>query len=96
MEEVPRRTSLACVSLFCTLLDMGGNRSAFRLSGKGGDHFHCAVEPSPGHIWCRLVLRSVVVVLKSAPAEGQQQQQQLKTTSEVTSKLSWCGRASVL
>ena len=26
------------------------NRRAFRLSGAGGDHVHCAVEPSPGHI----------------------------------------------
>ena len=30
----------------------------------------------------------------SAPAEGQQQQ--LKTTSDVTSKFPWCCRASVL
>ena len=31
--------------------------------------------------------------LKSAPVEGQQQQ--LKTTSDVTSKFPWCCRASV-
>ena len=31
----------------------GGNRRTFRQSGAGGDHFHCAVEPSPGHIRCR-------------------------------------------
>ena len=42
-----------CVPLFCTLFNRGGNRGAFRLPGAGGDHFHCAVEPSPGHIWCR-------------------------------------------
>ena len=30
-------------TLFCTLLKRGGNRRA------GGDHVHCAVEPSPGH-----------------------------------------------
>ena len=40
------------VPLFCTLFNRGGNRRAFRLPGAGGDHFHCAVEPSPGHIRC--------------------------------------------
>ena len=42
-----------CVPLFCTLFTGGGNRRASRLPGEGGDHFHCAVEPSPGHLWCR-------------------------------------------
>ena len=32
----------------------GGDRRVFRLPGEGGDHFHCAVEPSPGHIRCRI------------------------------------------
>ena len=27
-----------------------GNRRAFSLPGEGGDHFHCTVEPSFGHI----------------------------------------------
>ena len=39
-----------CAPLFSTWFNRGGNRKAFRLQGKGGDHFHCAVEPSPGHI----------------------------------------------
>ena len=39
MEEVPRRTSLVPLAFPCL--------------GAGGDHFHCAVEPSPGHIRCR-------------------------------------------
>ena len=26
---------------------------AFRLPGVGGDHFHCTLEPSPGHFQCR-------------------------------------------
>ena len=43
-----------CVPVFCTLLDKGGNRRALRLPGEGGDHFHCTVEPSPGHIRCRV------------------------------------------
>ena len=43
-----------CVPLFCTLFNKGGNRRTFRLPGEGGDHFHCTVEPSPGHIRCRI------------------------------------------
>ena len=42
-------------SLACTLFNKGGSRRAFRLPGTGGDHFHCTVEPSPGHIRCRSV-----------------------------------------
>ena len=44
-----------CVPLSCTLFNKGGNRKAFTLPGERGDHFHCAVEPSPGHIRCRLL-----------------------------------------
>ena len=39
---------------FVLLLKRGGNRWVFRLPGEGGDHFHCTVEPSPGHIRCRV------------------------------------------
>ena len=42
-----------CVPLLSTLFNRGGNRRAFRLPGAGGDHFHRAVEPLPGHIRCR-------------------------------------------
>ena len=42
-----------CVPLCCTLFTRGGSRRAFRLPGAGGDHFHCTVDPSPGHIRCR-------------------------------------------
>ena len=41
------------VPLFCTLFNKGGNRRTLRLPGEGGDHVHCAVESSPGHIRCR-------------------------------------------
>ena len=47
---------LACtpyVPVLCNLFNRDGNRRAFKLPGEGGDHFHCAVEPSPGHIRCR-------------------------------------------
>ena len=40
-------------SLVCALFQIGGNRRGFRLRGEGGDHFHCTVERSPGHIRCR-------------------------------------------
>ena len=45
-----------CVPFFYNLFNKGGNRRAFRLPGEGGDHFHCTVEPSPGHIRCRSVI----------------------------------------
>ena len=48
---VPRLYPLR--SLVCTLFNKGGSRGALRLPGAGGDHFHCTVEPSPGHIRCR-------------------------------------------
>ena len=48
---VPRLYPLR--SLVCTLFSKRGRRGAFRLPGACGDHFHCTVEPSPGHIRCR-------------------------------------------
>ena len=49
MEDVPRRTSLtpALRPLVSILFDRGGNSRAFRLSGEGGDHFHCSEEEIP-------------------------------------------------
>ena len=46
---VPRLYPLRSL-VFCRLFSRGGNRRAFRLRGAGGDHLHCTVEPSPGHI----------------------------------------------
>ena len=51
--SAPYLASTPCVPLFCTLFNRGGNRRAFRLPGASGDHFHCTVEPSPGHSRCR-------------------------------------------
>ena len=48
MEEVPCRTSLVPLAFPLVLYFVyykGGKRRAFRLPGKGGDHFHCTVEP---------------------------------------------------
>ena len=43
-----------CVPLFCTLLNRGGKRRVFfDYQGRAGDHFHCTLERSPGHIQCR-------------------------------------------
>ena len=48
--SAPYLACTPCVPLFCTLFLGGGSRRAFRLPGASGDHFHCMVEPSPGHI----------------------------------------------
>ena len=50
---MPYLACTPCIPLFCTLFSRGGNRSAFRLPGAGGDSFHSMVEPSPSHIRCR-------------------------------------------
>ena len=45
-----------CVPLFYSLFNRGGNRRASRFPGDGGDHFHCTVEPSPGHtMWAEII-----------------------------------------
>ena len=53
--SVPYLARTSCVPLFCALFSRGRNRTAFRLPGAGGDHFPCMVEPSPGHIQCRIL-----------------------------------------
>ena len=42
-----------CVQFVLISTNRGGKRRAFKLPGERGDHFHCAVEPSSGHIRCR-------------------------------------------
>ena len=55
MEEVPCRTSLAPFAFPCFILCLIGLETEGLLDyqGRAGDHVHCTVEPSPGHIWCR-------------------------------------------
>ena len=57
MEEVPRRTSLVPLAFPCFVLCLIGVETEGLLDyqGRAGDHFHCTVEPSPGHIRCRLL-----------------------------------------
>ena len=52
MEEAPRRTSLVPLAFPCFLHCLIGVETEGLLDyqGRAGDHFHCAVEPSPGHI----------------------------------------------
>ena len=50
--SAPHLACAPCFPLFCFLFSRGGNRRVFRLPGAGGDHFHCTVEPSPGHVRC--------------------------------------------
>ena len=54
--SAPYLARTPCVP-FCFVLCLIGveTEGLFRLPGAGGDHFHCTVEPSPGHIWCRHV-----------------------------------------
>ena len=55
MEEVPRRASLVPLASPCFVLRLIGLETEELLDyqGRAGDHFHCTVEPSPGHIRCR-------------------------------------------
>ena len=61
-----------CVLLFfsTTLFTRGGNRRAFRLPGEGGDHFHCTVEPSPGHVRCRSEVCAIQIPCSRSPKAG--------------------------
>ena len=55
MEEVPHRTSLVPLAFPCFVLCLIGVETEGPLDyqGRAGDHFHCTVEPSPGHTRCR-------------------------------------------
>ena len=57
MEEVPCRTSLVPFAFPCFVHCLIGVKTEGLLDyqGRTGDHFHCTVEPSPGHIRCREV-----------------------------------------
>ena len=50
LRVIPRLNPLR--SLVCSFFGVETER-VFRLPGDGGDHFHCRVEPSPGHMQCR-------------------------------------------
>ena len=55
MEEVPRRTSLVPLAFPCFVLRLIGleTKNVLDYQGRAGDHFHCTVERSSGHIRCR-------------------------------------------
>ena len=59
LEEVPRRTSLVPLAFPCFVLCLIGleTKNVLDYQGRAGDHFHCTVERSPGHIRCRSVAR---------------------------------------
>ena len=64
LEEVPRRTSrVPLASSYLCLFHRVGNKERFRLPGAGGEHFHCTVDPSPGHIRCRKIVQILRRVL---------------------------------
>ena len=55
LDEVPRRTSLVPLAFPCFVLRLIGleTKNVLDYQGRAGDHFHCAVERSPGHIRSR-------------------------------------------
>ena len=55
LEEVPCRTSLVPLAFPCFVLRLIGleTKNVLHYQGRAGDHFHCTVERSPGHIRCR-------------------------------------------
>ena len=59
LEEVPRRTSLVPLAFPCFVLRLIGleTKNVLDYQGRAGDHFHCTVERSPGHIRCRKMLQ---------------------------------------
>ena len=42
-----------CVPWFVHCLIRAETEELLDYQGRAGDHFHCTVEPSPGHIRCR-------------------------------------------
>ena len=74
--SAPYLARTPCLPLFCTLFNRGGNRRVFRLPGAGGDHFHCAVELSSGHIRCRFL--SVCLCKRERLGEGSKIAKSLK------------------
>ena len=73
--SVPYLACTPCVPLFCTVFNRGGSRRAFRLPGAAGSHFHCTVEPSPGHIRCRMeeeseAKRGYFLIIQNGEGEG--------------------------
>ena len=79
MEEVPRRTSLAPLAFPCFVLCLIGVETEGFLDyqGRAGDHIHCTVEPSPGHIRCRIRRKTGH---PGIPPEGGVQRQALENT----------------
>ena len=52
--SVPYVARTPCVPLFSTLFFIGvETEGLLDYQGRAGDHYHCTVEPSPGHIRCR-------------------------------------------
>ena len=64
MEDLPHRTSLVPLAFPYFVLCLIGVEAEGLLDyqGRAGDHFHCAVEPSPGHNQCRLHHSYITVI----------------------------------
>ena len=53
--SAPYLACTPCVPLFCTSFNRVETEGLLDYQGRAGDHVHCTVEPSPGHIRCRKV-----------------------------------------
>ena len=51
--SAPYLARTPCVPLFVHCFIRVGTEGLLDYQGRAGDHFHCTVEPSPGHIRCR-------------------------------------------
>ena len=71
--------------------DVFGARQSWHAGQRWGIPIMSDFSRAMGTRACKGVLKAPVCSAESAPAEGQQQQ--LKTTSDVTSKFPWCSRA---
>ena len=78
------------VPLFMLVLIGLEAQELFRLPGAAGDHFHCTVEPSPGHIRCRIIClqtgRSSQIWSSHRPSMGTR----LHSTRDLLHFGKWC------
>ena len=61
--------ALACPCFVLRLIGLE-TKNVLDYQGRAGDHFHCTVERSPGHIRCRIPARSARKVSKKSPNTG--------------------------
>ena len=58
-----------CVPLFSTCLVRLETEGLLDYEGRAGHHFHCTVEPSPGHIRCREIRQKRTKKQTTSPSQ---------------------------